>query len=180
MIRDVYVLKVVVYLTDCWINVYVICNIDSSLLIPLFLKETNKNSSPFVLAVISWWLKWPGISITKVGLRGASPWLGIWTTSTEVPDVDTGKCFHWVFWRSHPELCILRKRKAKVWGLCGRMHIVMMWRKGMNSMKNKNPISAKAKSINKAKVEDRLKRKKIGLDDQGWLNNCTSRPKDTA
>lgn len=50
----------------------------------------------------------------------------------------------------------------------------------MNSMKNKNPISAKAKSINKAKVEDRLKRKKIGLDDQGWLNNCTSRPKDTA
>lgn len=50
----------------------------------------------------------------------------------------------------------------------------------MNSMKNKNPISAKAKSINKTKVEDRLKRKRIGLDDQGWLNNCASTPKDTA
>lgn len=50
----------------------------------------------------------------------------------------------------------------------------------MNSVKNKNPISAKAKSINKAKVEDRLKRKRIGLDDPGWLNNCASTPKDTA
>lgn len=60
------------------------------------------------------------------------------------------------------------------------MHIVRMWRKGMNSVKNKNPISAKAKSINKAKVEDRLKRKRIGLDDPRWLNNCASTPKDTA
>lgn len=34
----------------------------------------------------------------------------------------------------------------------------------MNSMKNKNPISVKAKSVNKAKVEERLKRKSTGSE----------------
>lgn len=39
----------------------------------------------------------------------------------------------------------------------------------MNSMKNKNPISVKAKSVNKAKVEERLKRKSIGSEiKNGW------------
>lgn len=44
------------------------------------------------------------------------------------------------------------------------MYIVRRWKKGMNSMKNKNPISVKAKSVNKAKVEERLKRKSTGSE----------------
>ena len=70
-----------------------------------------------------------------------------------------------------------RKTKAKTQGLCGRMHIIRMWNKGMDSMQNKNPGSIKDKSVNNAKFEDRLKRKMIGLDDQAWLNSCASIPK---
>ena len=70
-----------------------------------------------------------------------------------------------------------RKTKAKAQRFCGRMHIIRMWKKGMGSMPNKNPVSIEDKSVNNVKFEYRLKRKMIGLDDQVWLNSCASTPK---
>ena len=41
MIHDLHIFKVVVYLTNYWINVYIFCSIDASLLIHLFIKEAK-------------------------------------------------------------------------------------------------------------------------------------------
>lgn len=59
----------------------------------------------------------------------------------------------------------LKKITATAWGLCGRMRVVRIWEKGVNSMKNKNPLTVKTKSLNKAKAGGRWKWKKIGFDD---------------
>lgn len=58
-----------------------------------------------------------------------------------------------------PNSAFLRKRKAKVQGLCRRMYFTRMWKNRINSMKNKNPISIKAKSDKKAKARQVKKRK---------------------
>lgn len=76
--------------------------------------------------------------------------------------MDTRIRFHWVLLEATLNFTFLRKRKAKAPGLYGSIYIVRIWEKGINSMKNKNPVTIKPKSVNKAKAGGRSKRK--GLD----------------
>lgn len=143
------------WFTKCICNLWV----DSPLLIPLFLKEMSKQKKLSLgpghhFSVNRWGFSLARYQDSQYRSLGCGQWDAL------ALDVSGEVTLNSTF---------SRKRKAKTWGLCGRMYIVRRWKKGMNSMKNKNPISVKAKSVNKAKVEERLKRKSIGSEiKNGW------------